>query len=93
MITRFKCESCEQIKTEIWLLCDDHDGKNCESCRERSKREEVFVYRPEKYDGPIAIDATPSKECREYHENSLIQVGNRTMRCSEHCGNTVREVQ
>ena len=60
---------------------------------ERSKREDVLVFRPEKYEGPIDIDAIPSKECREYHENSGVQIGNKTMRCSEHGGNIVREVQ
>lgn len=34
----------------------------------------VFIYRPEKYEGPIAINATPSKEMIEYHKNSCIQV-------------------
>ena len=38
------------------------------------KKEEIFVYRTEKYPGPIAIDCKPSKELREYHENSLIQI-------------------
>lgn len=32
------------------------------------------VYVPEKYPGPIALDATPSKECSEYHKNSCIQI-------------------
>lgn len=32
-----------------------------------------FIYRPEKYDGPIAIDIKPSKECIEYHKNYCIQ--------------------
>ncbi len=41
---------------------------------ERSKREDAFVYKPDNYPGPIALNATPSKECKEYHENSCIQI-------------------
>ena len=43
---------------------------------ERSKREDVkeFVNRPEKYEGPIAIDCKPSKKCDDYHKNSVIQI-------------------
>lgn len=33
-----------------------------------------FIYRPENYPGPIAINATPSKELKEYHENTCIQI-------------------
>lgn len=33
-----------------------------------------FIYKPEKYPGPIAIDIKPSKELKEYHENSCIQI-------------------
>jgi len=36
--------------------------------------ENSFIYIPEKYPGPIAIDMKPSKECDEYHKNSYIQV-------------------
>ncbi len=32
------------------------------------------VYRPKNYTSPIALDATPSKECDEYHKNAQIQV-------------------
>ncbi len=32
-----------------------------------------LIYRPEKYDGPIAISVKPSKKCKEHHENSYIQ--------------------
>lgn len=32
----------------------------------------IFVYRPDLYSGPIAIDCKPSKECDEYHKNSVI---------------------
>ena len=47
---------------------------------ERSKREDVseFVYIPEKYDGPIDLDCKPSKECDEYHKDSVIQIN---LRC------------
>ena len=33
-----------------------------------------FIYRPDNYRGPVALDATPSKECRKYHENSCVQI-------------------
>lgn len=33
-----------------------------------------FIYRPEKYPGPIANDMKPSKELKKYHENSCIQI-------------------
>jgi len=46
---------------------------------ERSKREDVFVVRGSKE--CIAIDATPSKECREYHQNSCIQINGQLKRC------------
>jgi hypothetical protein len=32
-----------------------------------------LIYRPENYNGPIAIDIKPSNECKQYHENSYIQ--------------------
>ena len=53
---------------------------------ESSKREDFFVFKTDNYPGPIALDATPSKECREYHENSCIQidVGNKTIH--KRCG-------
>lgn len=31
-----------------------------------------IVYRPQKYDEPLAIDAVPSAECKRFHENSSI---------------------
>jgi hypothetical protein len=33
-----------------------------------------FIYKPDNYPGPIALDATPSKECDEYHKNSKVYV-------------------
>jgi hypothetical protein len=33
-----------------------------------------FVYRPENYIEPIALDAKPSEECERYHKNSCIQI-------------------
>lgn len=36
--------------------------------------ENSFIYIPEKYDGSIALDAKPSKECEDYHKNSCIQI-------------------
>ncbi len=33
-----------------------------------------FIYIPPKNYGPRVLDAIPSKECREYHENSVIQI-------------------
>jgi hypothetical protein len=33
-----------------------------------------WVYTPEIYTNPSAIDTNPSKECRKYHENSCIQI-------------------
>lgn len=33
-----------------------------------------FIYRPENYIGPIALDAKPSSECKQYHKNSRIQI-------------------
>ena len=44
---------------------------------ERSKREDVFVLKGS--NECIAMDAVPSKECKEYHQNSYIQI-NRTLR-------------
>lgn len=35
--------------------------------------ENTFIYRPKNYRGPIVLNATPSKELKEYHENSCIQ--------------------
>jgi hypothetical protein len=46
---------------------------------ERSKREDVFVVKVS--NECIAIDAIPSKECREYHENSYIQINGQLRRC------------
>ncbi len=44
----------------------------------RSEFEQIsnneFVIRPGNYTGPIAIDATPSPEMKEYHKNFKIQV-------------------
>lgn len=34
----------------------------------------TFIYLPDKYPGPIAMDAKPSKKCDEYHKNSCIQI-------------------
>ena len=53
---------------------------------ERSKREDVFVYRPDTYQGPIAINATPSKECKEYHKNSCIQINVNDENILKRCG-------
>jgi hypothetical protein len=33
-----------------------------------------YVYIPEKYSGPLALNIKPSKECDEYHKNSYIQI-------------------
>ena len=33
-----------------------------------------FVYKPENYPGPIAIDMKVSKELDEYHKNAKIQI-------------------
>ena len=57
---------------------------------ERSKREDgYFVIKGS--NECIALDAILSKECKEYHENSCIQINkdNKSylMRCSEHSGN------
>ena len=38
------------------------------------QEENALIYRPAFYDGPIAINSKPSKECKEYHENSYIQI-------------------
>jgi hypothetical protein len=35
---------------------------------------EIRIYKPEKYEVPIAIDVKPSKELEDYHKNSVIQV-------------------
>ncbi len=35
---------------------------------------DIHIFKSENYPGPMAIDVKPSKECREYHENSCIQV-------------------
>ena len=80
MITKFICKECQEIKIEVWMLGDSEHGDNwCESCRERSKREDVFVIKGS--NECIAIDAIPSKECREYHENSYIQINGQLRRC------------
>jgi hypothetical protein len=41
---------------------------------EKIVTDQAVVYRTKNYPGPIAIDATPSKECDEYHKNSQIQI-------------------
>jgi hypothetical protein len=46
---------------------------------ERSKREDVFVIKGS--NECIAMDATPSKECDEYHKNSYIQINGQLRRC------------
>lgn len=33
-----------------------------------------FVYRDPNYQGPIAMDAIPSKECVEYHKRGQVQI-------------------
>jgi hypothetical protein len=33
-----------------------------------------ICYKPKNYPGPIAIDIKPSEECKEYHENSTVEV-------------------
>lgn len=33
-----------------------------------------FIFKPENYSGPIAIDCKPSKECDEYHKNSKVYI-------------------
>ena len=38
------------------------------------KDDNSFFYKTEKYPGPVAIDMKPSKECQEYHQNSVIQI-------------------
>lgn len=53
---------------------------------ERSKRDDVFVFRPINYPGPNVIDMTPSKECKEYHENSYIQVNVDGKTIHKRCG-------
>lgn len=35
--------------------------------------EETLVFIPDRYDGPEALEATPSVECKRYHENSYIK--------------------
>lgn len=83
----------------------DNNNKNDTKCTpmesirkdvERSKREDkFFVIKGSKES--IALDATPSEECKEYHRNSCIQINHDDktylMRCSEHDSNAVREVQ
>jgi len=36
--------------------------------------ENSFVFKPEKYPGPIAINVIPSPELIEYHKNAKIQI-------------------
>ncbi len=50
------------------------DTKSTKLDAERSKREDTFIYRPENYPGPIAIDCKPTKECDEYHKNAKVQI-------------------
>jgi len=45
----------------------------------RSKREDVSVIKGS--NECIAFDAIPSKECREYHENSYVQINGQLRRC------------
>ena len=33
----------------------------------------AFIYRPKKYEGPIALDMKPSEACKQYHKNLVIQ--------------------
>ncbi len=33
-----------------------------------------FIYKPDNYPGPVALDAIPSKECDEYQKNSKVCV-------------------
>jgi hypothetical protein len=33
-----------------------------------------FVYRPPKYEGPIAVDCTVSEAMDEYHKKSKVQI-------------------
>jgi hypothetical protein len=54
--------------------------------RESSKREDVLIYRHHNYEGPIAQDAIPSKECKEYHENSCIQMDVNGQNILKRCG-------
>ena len=46
---------------------------------ERSKREDVFVIKGSTE--CIAMDAIPSKECKEYHQNSYLQINGTLKRC------------
>jgi hypothetical protein len=63
---------------------------------ERSKREDGYEFIKGSSDC-IALDAISSQEMKEYHKNSVLQINkdgkSYLMRCSEHDGNIVREVQ
>ena len=67
MIDKLREEHLESSECLFKIIKDNWDP-------ERSKREDVFLFRPEKYEGPIAIDRKPSKECDEYHKRFQIQV-------------------
>lgn len=78
----FKCRNCgseltDEIRFDLGWHCDypcDTVTHDEDIQPERSKREDAFIYRPENYTGPVAIDCKPSKECDEYHKNSKVQI-------------------
>jgi hypothetical protein len=96
----FRCGTCERVtildgdhSDAILVLCIPCNKKEKESIQpERSKREDLhhkdcipFI----KHNCWHSYDQR--KDC-EHKEDCDLVVGAR-MRCSEHCGNTVREVQ
>lgn len=74
----WKCPNCEFEKAKPIKQCE---CKNC--CEEKksypdnhfSSFEEMIVYGTEL---GVAIDAIPSQECKEYHQNSFIEFGTAT---------------
>lgn len=71
------CKECNtnprysEILKRYFCECNSFDKPYHPEC---SKREYHLIYRPDKYDGPTALNATPSEECKEYHKNSYIQI-------------------
>lgn len=51
-----------------------------------SKREDALIYKPENYEVSIVVDCKPSKECKEYHENSYIRININGKNVIKRCG-------